>query len=71
MFPPYETSSVVPMGRLSDLLARLDPDPYRRGKQFEHICKWWLSNDPTYTGLLRHVWLWKELKPVGQTPRRA
>jgi superfamily II DNA or RNA helicase len=45
---------------LGDLLGRLDPDPYRRGKQFEHICKWFLINDPVYARELRHVWLWKE-----------
>jgi superfamily II DNA or RNA helicase len=44
----------------SDLFARLDPDPRVRGKQFEHVCKWFLTNDPTYTALLRRVWLWKE-----------
>jgi superfamily II DNA or RNA helicase len=48
------------MGALRDLLSRLDPDSYRRGKQFEHICKWFLTNDPTYKSTLRHVWLWDE-----------
>ena len=55
-----ETSNVVPMRRLNDLLAGLDPDPYRRGKQFEHICQWFLTHDPVYVHDLRHVWLWKE-----------
>ena len=32
----------------SDLFARLDADPRVRGKQFEHICKWFLTNHPTY-----------------------
>jgi superfamily II DNA or RNA helicase len=45
---------------LQDLLARLDPDPYRRGKQFEHICKWFLTHDPIYAHELRQVWLWDE-----------
>jgi predicted helicase len=44
----------------SDLFARLDPDPRIRGKQFERICQWFLTNDPTYTARLRSVWLWKE-----------
>lgn len=48
------------MGALHDLLRRLDPDPYKRGKQFEHICKWFLENDPTYQPLLRKVWLWDD-----------
>jgi predicted helicase len=45
---------------LADLLAQLDPDPYRRAKQFEHISKWFLMNDPTYKTLFRRVWLWDE-----------
>jgi hypothetical protein len=48
------------MTALGDLLGRLDPDPYRRGKQFEHICKWYLSHDPVYAHELRRVWLWKD-----------
>ena len=48
------------MAALADLLARLDPDPYRRGKQFEHICKWFLAHDPVYSHELRRVWLWDE-----------
>lgn len=48
------------MTRLGDLLGRLDADPYRRGKQFEHICKWFLTHDPVYAHELRQVWLWDE-----------
>lgn len=48
------------MGAFSDLLGQLDPDPRRRGTQFEHICKWYLTNDPLYKARLHHVWLWKE-----------
>jgi superfamily II DNA or RNA helicase len=48
------------MGAFGDLLGRLDPDPRRRGTQFEHICKWFLTNEPLYKTRLRHVWLWKE-----------
>lgn len=48
------------MTALNDLLRRLDPDPRVRGKQFEHICKWFLTNDPKYKALFRDVWLWKE-----------
>jgi superfamily II DNA or RNA helicase len=44
----------------SELFARLDPDPRVRGKQFEHVCKWFLTNDPTYKNTLRRVWLWRE-----------
>jgi hypothetical protein len=40
--PPlsYPTSTLVAVAVLSDLLAQLDPDPYRRGRQFERICQW-------------------------------
>jgi predicted helicase len=48
------------MATFSDLFARLDPDPRVRGKQFEHVCQWWLTNDPTYKNTLRKVWLWDE-----------
>jgi superfamily II DNA or RNA helicase len=44
----------------SDLFARLDPDPRVRGEQFEHVCKWFLTNDPTYKSTLRNAWLWRE-----------
>ena len=42
----------------NDLLAQLDPDPKRAGKQFEPICQWYLQNDPSYA--FKDVWLWKE-----------
>ena len=48
------------MAAFSDLFARLDPDPRVRGRQFEHVCKWFLTNDPMYKTTLRKVWLWKE-----------
>jgi superfamily II DNA or RNA helicase len=48
------------MGEFSDLFARLDPDPRGRGKQFERICQWFLTNDPVYKHELRRVWLWDE-----------
>jgi predicted helicase len=48
------------VGTLSGLLESLDADTGRRGKQFEHICKWFLTNDPVYRWELRRVWLWDE-----------
>ena len=45
---------------LGDLLARLDEDKVRRGRQFERICKWFLTNDPLYKHQVQHVWLWDE-----------
>jgi superfamily II DNA or RNA helicase len=50
----------VIVGVFLDLFARLDPDPRVRGNQFEHVCKWFLTNDPTYKSTLRRVWLWDE-----------
>jgi predicted helicase len=56
------TSALVSVGvtSLGDLLGRLDPDPLRRGKQFERICKWFLTHDPVYEHELRRVWLWDD-----------
>ncbi|MCZ0730904.1 DEAD/DEAH box helicase [Mycolicibacterium iranicum] len=48
------------MGGFKDLRAGLDTDSQRRGTQFEHICQWYLNNNPKYASQLRHVWLWKE-----------
>jgi superfamily II DNA or RNA helicase len=50
------------MTALGDLLGRLDPDPLRRGKQFERICQWFLTHDPVHTAMLcpDRVWLWDE-----------
>jgi predicted helicase len=31
-----------------------------RGRRFEHLCKWFLENDPVYRDRMRHVWLWKD-----------
>ena len=56
----YLSISIPAVATFSDLFARLDPDPRVRGKQFEHVCKWFLTNDPLYKQRLRHVWLWKE-----------
>lgn len=48
------------MGRFEQLLANLDPDPRIKGKQFEHICKWFLENNPYYRDTVRRVWLWDD-----------
>ena len=46
--------------RFFELLDRLDPDEYKRGREFELICRWFLRNAPTYSSRLREVWLWDE-----------
>ena len=48
------------MATFSTLLASLDPDPDRRGRQFEHFVKWFLQNDPEWSTQVEQVWLWKE-----------
>jgi predicted helicase len=48
------------MGRLGDLLTRLDEDNARRGRQFERIYEWFLTNDPLYQRQVRRAWPWDE-----------
>ena len=48
------------MATLSELLANLDTNFQIRGRQFEHICKWYLENEPKYKLVVRKVWLWRE-----------
>ncbi|MBS9532627.1 Helicase associated domain protein [Mycobacterium sp. M1] len=48
------------MATFTDFYGTLDPDPQVRGREFEHVCRWFLSNDPTYKSALRKVWLWDE-----------
>ena len=43
--------SLLAVTALGDLLDRLDPDRHRRGKEFERICTWFLTQDPRYTHL--------------------
>lgn len=38
----------------------LDPDPLKRGKQFEHFVKWFLKADPEWATQVDQVWLWDE-----------
>jgi len=48
------------MPAFTDLFATLAADPRVRGRQFEHICRWYLTNDPQYRAALRKVWLWDD-----------
>jgi predicted helicase len=45
---------------LETLLDQLDPDPKRRGDEFERLCRWYLTNAPEHGGRFEEVWLWKE-----------
>ena len=48
------------MGDFDGLYGTFDADPRVRGRQFEHVCKWFLDNDPVYRSELRRVWLWDD-----------
>lgn len=49
------------MATFSTLLDSLSPDSDVKGKQFEHIRKWFPMNDPACLLQLRKVWLWDAL----------
>ena len=46
------------MARLEETLRTLDSRPHRRGRQFEHLCRWFLQNAPEYRPRIARVWLW-------------
>ncbi|OGR06059.1 MAG: hypothetical protein A2520_07570 [Deltaproteobacteria bacterium RIFOXYD12_FULL_53_23] len=46
--------------QFSDFYSSLDPDPAKRGKQFEHFVKWFLKADPEWSTQVEQVWLWEE-----------
>jgi predicted helicase len=48
------------LGGFDSLFSTLDSDPNHRGYQFEHVCRWYLLNDPIYRRQLRQVWLWDD-----------
>ena len=51
---------LIAMGDFDTLYANLAEDPQLRGMQFEHVCKWFLENDPVYAHELKIVWLWSD-----------
>ena len=48
------------LGQFSDFYDSLDPDPAKRGKQFERFVKWFLKADPEWATQVEQVWLWDE-----------
>ncbi|MBI2286141.1 MAG: Helicase associated domain protein [Nitrosomonadales bacterium] len=46
--------------QFSDFYNSLDPDPLKRGKQFERFVKWFLKADPEWATQVDQVWLWDE-----------
>jgi predicted helicase len=49
-----------PNASFSVLLASLSSDALTRGKQFERLVKWWLTQDPIWSRKIKNVWLWDE-----------
>jgi superfamily II DNA or RNA helicase len=43
-----------------DFYRSLDPDPIKRGKQFEYFVRWFLKTDPEWATQVDQVWLWDE-----------
>jgi hypothetical protein len=46
-----------------ELIARLNadyPDAQPRGKAFEQVCQWFLTEDPYYSQEFKNVWLWDD-----------
>jgi superfamily II DNA or RNA helicase len=48
------------VGNFQQLFDSLNPNEQQRGFEFEHVCQWFLQNDPAYISRLKRVWLWKE-----------
>ncbi len=48
------------MAEFRDFHKSLNADPAKRGKQFEHFVKWFLTNEPEWATQVAQVWLWDE-----------
>ncbi|MFH1020648.1 MAG: Helicase associated domain protein, partial [Pseudomonadota bacterium] len=46
--------------QFADFYNSLDPDPGKRGKQFEHFAKWFLKTDPEWSTQVDQIWFWQE-----------
>jgi superfamily II DNA or RNA helicase len=46
--------------KFEDLFSRLSSESHIKGKSFEKISKWWLTNDEIWSSLVKKVWLWDE-----------
>lgn len=47
-------------GNFGDFLDSLDIDPARRGRQFEHFVRWFLTTDHEWSTQVDQIWLWDE-----------
>ena len=48
------------MSSFATFLQSFDPDAGKRGRQFEHFVKWFLTHDPEWSTQVDEVWLWNE-----------
>src|SRR4051812_45873738 len=48
------------MASFSRLYESFDPDPIKRGRQFERFVKWFLTEDPKWATQVAQVWLWEQ-----------
>ena len=46
------------MSDFAKFLESFDSARWTKGKQWEHVCKWFLETDPVYRAQLKKVWLW-------------
>jgi superfamily II DNA or RNA helicase len=46
--------------KFEELYSHLSSDSHLKGKSFEQVSKWWLTNDELWSSLIRQVWLWDE-----------
>ncbi len=51
---------VKPTPSFATLLSTLSSDALTKGKQFERLVKWWLTQDPIWSRKIKNVWLWDE-----------
>ena len=42
------------------ILSSLSVDPHMRGKQFERLVEWWLTQDAIWSRKIENVWVWDE-----------
>jgi superfamily II DNA or RNA helicase len=46
--------------KFEELFSQLSSESHIKGKSFEKISKWWLTNDEIWSSLVKKVWLWDE-----------
>ena len=46
--------------KFEELFGHLSSESHVKGKSFEKISKWWLTNDELWSSLVKQVWLWDE-----------